>query len=681
MKRFIEGDYGTGKTTRALQHLTEYLAANLPAHQLLILVPQRTLGRVYQQALAGLPYANTASIEIVTIGGLAKRTIERFWPLLYDKAGFAASTPPHFLTIETAQYHMAQFIDDVVITGRFDSVSMARARLISQTLDNLSKAAINRFSLAEVSERLRQAWGGHSSRFEVYDAWLSVAENFRHYCLKHNLLDFSLQIDLFAEHALTTPLIQDALKQRYRHLIVDNLEENSPIATDFIQWLLPDVESAWLNFDYDAGFRLFLGAEPRVAYRLSDLCDETEVLTASYIMTPPLKALEQAVMAAFDGTETLNLPAKPMNAFTYELHTFYPQMLEWAVKEILALIQAGVRPSEIVVVAPFLNDALRFAVMNRLEAAGVPIVSHRPSRALREEPAARAMLALMHLVNPQETTLPPAEDLANALTILIPDLDPIRARLLVEIVYGVGRKELGAFDAINPTMQARITYQVGERYEQLRRWLLDQQALVAETTPDHFLRRLFGDMAAQPGFGLQTNFDAATVISQMVDSAADFRQSLYPQGIDDWSLVWSEYRELVSEGLLAAFHPQSWQKEAADAVFIAPAYTYLMRNRPVTYQFWLDIGSQAWGERLEQPLTNPYVVRREYPAGQVWTDEHETASSYDALRKLVLGLIRRCRQQIYLGISDLGEQGYEQRGPLLHLFQQILNLSAETTTD
>jgi len=30
-----------------------------------------------------------------------------------------------------------------------------------------------------------------------------------------------------------------------------------------------------------------------------------------------------------------------------------------------------------------------------------------------------------------------------------------------------------------------------------------------------------------------------------------------------------------------------------------------------------------------------------------------------------MGLLHRCRRQVYLGISDLGEQGFEQRGPLL----------------
>jgi hypothetical protein len=50
----------------------------------------------------------------------------------------------------------------------------------------------------------------------------------------------------------------------------------------------------------------------------------------------------------------------------------------------------------------------------------------------------------------------------------------------------------------------------------------------------------------------------------------------------------------------------------------------------------------------------------------------ETEAQTALLYRIVMGLTRRCRQKIYLGISGLGEEGYEQRGPLLRVFQQIL---------
>jgi hypothetical protein len=95
-------------------------------------------------------------------------------------------------------------------------------------------------------------------------------------------------------------------------------------------------------------------------------------------------------------------------------------------------------------------------------------------------------------------------------------------------------------------------------------------------------------------------------------------------------------------------------------------------------QFWLDVGATGWWERLDQPLTHPYVLSRSWTQGDVWSDGDEFERQQDMLYRIMSGLIRRCRRQVYLGISDLGEQGYEQRGPMLRLFQQILRRHPQT---
>jgi hypothetical protein len=136
-----------------------------------------------------------------------------------------------------------------------------------------------------------------------------------------------------------------------------------------------------------------------------------------------------------------------------------------------------------------------------------------------------------------------------------------------------------------------------------------------------------------------------------------------------------EYIEMVQDGVIAAQYLRGWEVgDVADdnLVLLAPAHTFLMRNRPVRYQFWLNAGSEGWWERLYQPLTHPYVLRREWPDGRLWTDIEETEARQDALHRLTLGLIRRCSGKIYLGLSEIGEQGTEQKGPLLQAIQHLL---------
>jgi hypothetical protein len=221
-------------------------------------------------------------------------------------------------------------------------------------------------------------------------------------------------------------------------------------------------------------------------------------------------------------------------------------------------------------------------------------------------------------------------------------------------------------------MQMRISYFFGERYDMLREWLLRYREQAGTVPHDHFLRRLFGEVLSQPGYGFHSDLETGRVAAQLIASAQNFRQTLYPDNTGDWTECGQEYLSLVNQRFLSALHVQSWQDEESNAVFLSPAFTFLMRNRTVDYQFWVDVGSSAWWERLEQPLTHPYVLRRNYPLDMPWTDDMEAEAQTDLLYRIVMGLTRRCRQQIYLGVSALGEEGFEQRGPLLRVFQQIL---------
>jgi hypothetical protein len=99
-----------------------------------------------------------------------------------------------------------------------------------------------------------------------------------------------------------------------------------------------------------------------------------------------------------------------------------------------------------------------------------------------------------------------------------------------------------------------------------------------------------------------------------------------------------------------------------------------MMNHPATVQFWLDAGSRGWWERLFQPLTQPYVLSRSWDRDRVWTDIDDQVANQQTLERLVKGLLRRCRKRVYIGLSELGESGYESRGPLL---KAIWNLQLE----
>jgi len=188
---------------------------------------------------------------------------------------------------------------------------------------------------------------------------------------------------------------------------------------------------------------------------------------------------------------------------------------------------------------------------------------------------------------------------------------------------------------------------------------------------DVFLSRLFGELLSQPGYGFHRDYDAGEVAANVIESARKFRQVMSLEPDDAGSLA-REYVTMVREGVVAAQYMRSWDRQPENAVLLAPAYTFLMSNRPVDHQYWLDAGSTGWWERLNQPLTHPYVLSRNWPEATAWTDENETAARQEAMSCLVLGLLRRCRRQVHIGLSEIGEQGNEQRGPLMQAIQRAL---------
>ena len=199
-----------------------------------------------------------------------------------------------------------------------------------------------------------------------------------------------------------------------------------------------------------------------------------------------------------------------VEALSFVQSRFYPELLDAIADETLSLLNDGLPPSEIVIVAPYLSDALRFSLTNRLDVHNIPWRSHRPSRSLRDEPASHALLTLAALAHPDWKIHPPKFDVAYALMQSIEGMDLVRAQLLAEIVYRQRDLSLAPFDGIKPDVQERITFTFGNRYSVLRDWI--QAYRESEALPlDHFLRKLFGELLSQPGFGFHTNLDSVRV--------------------------------------------------------------------------------------------------------------------------------------------------------------------------
>ena len=667
----LHGEAGSGKTSAALAWLAAVIQA-YPGEPVMVLTPLRTLAQPYRQALAAPEWQPLSPVSLQTIPGLVRRMVALFWPFVGRRGGFDHPyAPPRFLTVETAQYYMGRIVAPLIDEGYFSTVTLQRNRLYSQLLDNLNKSALVGFPHTQIGQKLQEAWTGDPARLRVFEDVQTAISLFRRYCLENNLLDFSLQVEMFRDYIWHERLPHEYITGQYRHLIYDNIEEDTPFAHDLLQSWLPDFTTALLVMDDAAGYRRFLGADPRSAQRFVRIADQ--VFTFSGRTNPN---------AELDLIKAVIAPEKPDAKAPPHLSTqklasvmvlpastarFFPQVLEQTAQNIRDLVAAGTPPHEIAVLSPYISDALTFGLTNRLTEFGIPVSPHRPALALKDQPAVATLLTLTALAYPEWSAHPDFHKAAQALSATVQGLDLVRATLITEKIQATLPPPPAeqALEALNERVPRDLLQLTGKLLDWLR----------VNGDPDLpydlFLSSLFGDVLSRPGFSMHTDLSGAKAVSNLIESFQKFSQSFEEGSPLHQSQLNPEFIRSVADGIISAQYLTDWDASSQTGVLITPVLTFLMQNRPVDYQFWLNLGSSGWYQRLEQPLTHPYVLSRNWLPGRKWTAEDELALSMDNLDSTLRGLIARCRRKIYLEISTFGESGTEERGLLLTRMQAL----------
>ena len=672
----VKGPAGTGKTTASVEHLVRLCEIVNDPDSILILTPQRSLAKPYWKVVNSAEFRYAAPHSIMTLGGLAQRSISLFWPLISREAGFANTRkPPVFLSLELTQYYLSRIIDPLIQKGYFNTISIDRLRLFSQIIDNLNKSAVVGFNPSEISQKLTNAWAGKSDHTSIFDQVQECSLLFREYCYKHNLLDFSLQIMVFNNYLWKSFIYRQYLKSKYKHLIYDNAEEDFPVAHDIVAEWLPDLESAVVIVDEMGGFRTFLGADPTSANRFPHLSKNTITLANKFNIPDAISNFSNAMNQAILDHSIKNPIKDVQQAYDVQSYRFIPETLNEVASQVQKLIHdQGIHPEEIVILTPFLSDAMLFSVLEKMKEKKVPISALRPSRGLKDEPAVKAVLTLAKFAFPEMRLIPQKEDVRNSFLAVIKGCDFIRADLLSQMVFSLseGKPVLRPYDSEKNSIRQRISQQVGLRYEQLRLWL-SEISKTPEIEFDVFISRLFGEVLSQPEFNFHEDHYQSAIINKLVQSSRNFRQTISTDESIPVESFTSTYIELVESGLLSSqYFNSSESSESENAVLISPAYSFLMQNKSVRYQFWLEIGSAGWWARLDQPLTQPYVLNRNWKEGSRWTDVEEYTTNQNNLARLVTGLLARCTQKVILISVDINQQGDEQRGPLMNALQTLL---------
>jgi len=676
--KFCEGIPGTGKTTAALAYL-ENLAYDPGSNsEILILTPQRSLGDVFRYAFENHNQQPYKPITVTTYAGISRQMVRLFWPLIAGHGIFAnKDVEPTFLSIETTIYHLNKLITPLIDEGYFNSITIERHLLLSQIIDNLNKSSLVGIPLSEITFKLLKSSVAPERVSESLSQTQHCMDLFRAYCLQHTLVDYSLQIDLFKTVIQNHPLFQEYFFSKYQHLIVDNVEEETPVAHDSLIAWIPNFLTSLVIKNSDSGYRYFLGADPVSADRLKASAGKTYYFDDQFVTSPLLENSRYWLSCSLNKKKELS-DRKISTADIYMLeHTYPHEQVEAIASEISTLVNdQNIDPSKIVILAPYVTDSIQYFFQSHFDRLSIPFKSVRPSTPLSDEPIIKDLFTISKIAHPEWGLTVNTQDIALMLSDFIDELDYVRAHLLAITCFQPknNKTPFSPFNGIKADMQARISAKLGQRFEKLGTYI-NAYINNGHESLNIFLVKLFEEVLVQQGFRFNANIDFSSKLARLCSSYDSFISGLPQRQIQSNLDLNHEFIKMHEDKVFSPFYPDQFQNKAEPSILFAPITSFLQMNLNADYQFWLDIGSPAWWERIYQPLTHPHVLSRQWQPDTVWTDDHEYAANQEKLISIVSGLMWRCRKNIYLCHTSVSELGSNLKGPLLQAMNRLIYLS------
>lgn len=667
---FLIGTAGSGKTTALCHRLLYLLREGEPAYTLLVLVAEAEDGDRFRNFLQEHGPAPGPDLTVTTFTFLARQMVHLFWPLVAGPAGFQRPyQPPTYLHYDLAQLLMWRIVRPMLQEGAFAALRMRPQQIVSQILDTVNRAALNRLSLEEARERQIAAWAGDpQDALHLQEADVA-ARRFRAHCRRNSLLDVSLAVRVFDTQLLQHPEFHRYFGERFRHILVDNVEEQTPAGQHFIASLSTTVQTASIAYDEGGGYKQFLSADPQGARRLQEQChaifEFEEQFTAPMALLHLATGLQNYLLSPAERRPT---PRAAEAIVDVVEGRYRHEMARKAVSRVaLLLVHEKIAPDEAAIISPGLDGALRFTLQEALRLEGLPYTLLRRRSSPRDEPRIRAWLTLLALAHPDWQVQASAYDVAEALALSVDQLDPARATLLSRALYSEGAGVLLPASELPEDEVRRIGREKVEMVEKLRRWLAAHRDLDVA----HFLKTLYEEVLSLPPFRPDPDATGAAILEWISDLAGRLQRASAQLELGGESGTGQALLNVIKEGLVTPDPPELGEPPQEEGILITTVHGYLLSQRSSRVQVWLDVSNPAWWDIPSQPLSNPFVLAPGRPAGQPWTMADEFHARNERLSKIVWGLALRCHQGIVLARSTLDQRGRRQDAPLWRALQQI----------
>ncbi|QTL97549.1 hypothetical protein GM661_05915 [Iocasia frigidifontis] len=655
MKTIYSGPTGSGKTTQLLNKYKE-IGSTQGTDGCLVLVKNAASKMDWRKKV---DLETMGMLNVYTYFSFVQSEISAYWPWIEIKLpGGYTTIDPTFMNVETSHYLMSKYVEkNRQYKDIFDYISATSAQIAVQLIDNLNQAAMNNLSLEELEKRLLIWAADDQEKIVVLNEAIAIMKTFRKFCIDNRILDYSLMVDLYNQELLTNKEYLQQLRDRFQYLLVDNLEKTVPSAQKLILFLLKNCQESYLTYNPEEGINKFFGGNAELAQEVFFPLCEIKELEESYTSSKVARQLASSIYQTVFENKELSGNGFIKKEINSELRG---DMLLDTVKEILILLEQGVDPDQIAIIAPLIDKVMEFTLERYLRAEGYSVINLTRSKRLVDIPFSQALMTLTLLANPAWSAQLTYSSLQQTLSLVL-KLDPIRSATLTDEIF---KNNLQLPDLDQLKFRSKIGFDNSAKYDYLQEWLREKQTQDLEL--EHFFQLVFAELLSP----LTPSQEDILACRQMIDSVTKFKKVVKNFKDIPEEELGRHFIDMIYNGTLAAEVLYNYPEEEQKIVLSTP-YKFLFSPDidQVKYLFWLDISSENWFRSIAKELFNPYILSPQWKKKNNWDDQTDQQLRKEQLIANLQSILSKATDGLYLADSYLNSRGWEQEGQLYEWLQ------------
>lgn len=623
----LQGAISSEKTQRLVENYTGLLNSGVDSSKILVILQNSNKKEKFiEETLEKLTVDVIEKLQVYSFFGLVYNTISDNWAKIENKIPDDQNTKivPNLTGLEISQFIMRDIISEIKFEGYNSKKS-----LLHQLFRRYSLIVQNNLNDKDVQ------WRSEHILNESFapDAKKALDE-FKKKTLEVRALDYLRQSLIFNYIYQSTDYFS-----KIEYLLVDDGDEITPICLDFIKYLAPQLKDVFIAYDKNGSSRSgYLSAD-------KNACFEFEELFKQYLSPQPSSFEDEEISSHFspltshlkDDAQTLfenvvEQKSSKLNNFSLSSISKRAQMLDIGIDNIKKLINNGVKPFEIAIVTPIIDDILKFCLREGLGENNLVFLSG--SEKIIQNPIVLASLTILKLCD---------TELKN-------DLNEFDVRAILDFLQIPLRHCKDILEAFEKTKNfIEFKFGVNEYNEKYNKFLNVLKSLTAYNKLSEQAYEIYENLVDIENF----SSTEITKFNFFINQLEDF-ENVFPD-IAKAEIINQIENSIISE------NPYSVLEIKENDLIVATPQKIIDNQIQTKYQIWFDVSSDEWIKNDTGPLYNAWV----FQSG--WEKSHYTLQdNIELSRQKTARILRKLtlctNENVYAYASLFDSSGIENFG-------------------